>query len=361
MRSEAPLTELVRRHRDLDRLLVDSRTGFVSDWEGSHPYVKSFLGHLSSQVTPEEGRYVFFDEHESVLDAIAAFHRNLENLTIDRSNVVAGPGSSSFLTALSLWLLHKGYDELYYVPPIYYTFHFFLRLLGIRVRPVSGRQPFERGFRMNLPNRRSALLMSDPIWYAGKRLSCATVEAIKDWQLRTDSIVIVDGSFQYMQWDGRRQERTSQLELNQTIRLICPTKALAIPFFRFAYALHPARYHDDFLFIYESIVGGASASDLAFAARSMEVLSGEDGNKLLTNHLREVYEELIADRLIETCVTPECGYFAFAIPQSRLPVTTAMDESYFELKRYPGYFRINLMKASAALSRDTRSEIMQAR
>jgi hypothetical protein len=171
VRSKAPLTELVKRHRDLDRLLVDTRAGFVSDWEGSHPYV-------------------------------------------------AGPGSSSFLTALSLWLLHEGYDELFYVPPIYYTLLFFLRLLRIRVRPVSGKQPFERGFRMNLPKRRSVLLISDPTWYAGTRLSCAAIEVIKNWQLPTDSTVIVDGSFQYMQWDGSRKERTSELEPNQTIRLM---------------------------------------------------------------------------------------------------------------------------------------------
>lgn len=292
---------------------------------------------------------MFFDEQSSLLNAISQFHRSRERLSITRGNIAAGPGSSSFLAAISLWLVGQGFTELFYVPPLYYTFHFFLQLLGIRARPVSGHQAFEPGFTMNLPTRKTALLLTDPIWYAGKRFPADAIARIQKWQQSTDSLVVVDGSFQYMQWDGERYETSSTLDTEHTFRLLCPTKSLAIPFFRFAYVLHPTRFHDDFLFTYESIVGGTNIFDVGFAKRAFEVLLSREGNRPLTDYLSAVYRGLRERRLIKTSVEPECGYFAFAIPQFPLPPSISMDEDYFELKRFPEYLRINLMKAATML------------
>jgi aspartate/methionine/tyrosine aminotransferase len=172
-----------------------------------------------------------------------------------------------------------------------------------------------------------------------------TISAIGEWQRRTGSLVFIDGSFQYMQWDGTRREQTSTLEQELTFRLISPTKSLAIPFFRFAYLLHPSQFHDDFLFLYENIVGGANITDLAFARRSLEVLSKPESNGSLTTVLRDTYEHLVRRGLIRTEIIPECGYFVFALPKVELPGQAAMNQDYFELKNYPGYIRINLMVA----------------
>jgi DNA-binding transcriptional MocR family regulator len=168
---------------------------------------------------------------------------------------------------------------------------------------------------------------------------------IAEWQRRTGSLVFIDGSFQFMQWDVTRRECTSTLEQELTFRLISPTKSLAIPFFRFAYLLHPSQFHDDFLFLYENIIGGANIADLAFARRSLEVLSSANSNRELTMLLKDTFDQLVQSRLIRTRITPDCGYFVFAEPQVELPGQVTMSEDYFELKNYPGYVRINLMIA----------------
>jgi histidinol-phosphate/aromatic aminotransferase/cobyric acid decarboxylase-like protein len=353
MTRKTSLANLIEKHKALDGAIKDDREGFLSDWNGDHPFVERYLGPelLEFKLTkPLPSRYIYFDDEHSVLEAVSALHGKLEGLKVSRQNVAAGPGSSSLLVAFSLWLLQQRYEEVYYVPPLYHTLHYFLRLLGLRLRPVSGKHAFEPGAVLNLPPKRTMLLLCDPVWYAGRSVPAEKMAAIAEWQRRTNSLIFIDGSFQYMQWNGDRREQTAALDPEATFRLICPTKSLAIPFFRFAYLLHPARFHDEFLFLYESIVGGANISDLAFARRSLEVLSAEEGNRALTDFLRETYERLSRERLIQTEIPPECGYFVFAAPEAELLGGVTMDQDYFEQRNYPGYVRINLMVAHNLLS-----------
>lgn len=346
------LTELIDKHRALDVAIKNNREDFLSDWDGGHPFVKEFLGpeFLNPSLTQDlPSRYIYFEDEPSVLEAVRVLHFKLESLDISCRNIAAGPGSSSLLVALSLWLVQQGYKEVYYVPPLYYTFHFFLRMLNIRLRPVSGKQVFESGAALNLPSRKTVLLLCDPVWYAGRRVPLDKIVAIADWQKLTGSLVFVDGSFQFMQWNGTRREHTAMLDSDLTFRLISPTKALAIPFLRFAYLLHPSRFHDDFVFLYESIVGGASICDYHFAQRSLDVLSSERCNRDLTVFLRSTYQQLIEKRLIDTQIAPEAGYFIFAVPKVRLPNQVVMGQDYFELKNYPDHVRVNLLGAAQRL------------
>src|SRR5215212_7494121 len=155
------LTDLIEKHRALDASVKNNREHFLSDWNGDHPFIEHYLGpellHFKLG-KPLPSGYIYFDDEDSVIDAIRTLHLELETLELSRNNVVAGPGSSSLLVACSLWLLQQGFEEVYYAPPLYYTFHYFLRTLGIRLRPVSGRQIFEPGATLNLPLRRTALL-----------------------------------------------------------------------------------------------------------------------------------------------------------------------------------------------------------
>jgi aspartate/methionine/tyrosine aminotransferase len=350
------LLGLIEKHRLLDESICNQRDHFISDWNGAHPFVERFLGPeiaaASSTSGPLRSQYIYFDEQPAVLDAICRLHLKLEGLNLSRENVLAGPGSSSLLVGLSLWLLQQGYTEVFYVPPLYYTLHYFLRLLKIRLRPVSGRHAFEPDSVVNLPSYRSALLLCDPIWYAGRRVPLSTISAIRDWQRKTRSLVLIDGAFQYMRWDGRRNEHSSLLDPELTFRLISPTKSLAIPSFRFAYLLHPKSVHKTLVFLYENIVGGSNAFDLAFAHRALNVLSSDEANTPLTTFLRNTYRCLIHRGLIRTRVTPDCGYFVFGVPTFRLPNQVAMDQDYFELKGYADHVRVNLMLADQTLLRD---------
>jgi len=100
----------------------------------------------------------------------------------------------------------------------------------------------------------------------------------------------------------------------QTFRLVSPSKSLAIPAFRFAYLLHPEEFHEELLFLYENIVGGANSVDLAFARRAMKVLRTKRSNLVLTDYLKSAYSSLVRSGIIKTAITPDCGYFVFGIP-----------------------------------------------
>jgi len=342
------LDALVLKHRLLDNAIETNRDQFLSDWNCDNPLIEQLLGReLSSLIRGGRLRdsYIYFDEDESLLESIRNFHSQAEGLALSHNNIVAGPGSSSFLAAFAIWLRRCGYTDVYYIPPLYHTFYYLLESLDINVTPVATLHAYEAQYSMNLPSHHSVLLMCDPVWYAGRCVPMAQISTIADWQRATRSLVFVDGSFQYMKWSQERSERTAALDPELTFRLVCPAKALAVPFFRFAYLLHPSSTHDDLVFLYESTVGGASASDLAFARRALNVLTASDSiNRLMPDYFRSVYYALVERELIRTTIIPECGYFVFAIPQvpSDLPL---MDQSYFELQGYPGYGRINLMAA----------------
>jgi aspartate/methionine/tyrosine aminotransferase len=344
------LTELIAKHQTLESAIQGGREGFLSDWNGGHPFVTRFLGagFAESILESDLSEYIYFDDQQDVISAICRFHRLAEGLSLAPANVLAGPGSSSILVALSLWLLQTGVEEVFYIPPLYYTFHFFLKSLKIRLRPVTGHHCFEDACVLNLPPRKAALLMTDPIWYAGRRLTAGQVETVAKWQKKTGSFVLVDGSFQYMQWAATRHEYTSALLLDRTFRLISPTKSLAIPAFRFAYLIHPAEVHARLLFLYESIVGGANASDLSFARRALHLLCSQGCNRLLTEFLESTYSQLIENKIIGEAVRPDCGYFAFAIPNKAAQDRSSnavMTQDYFELRGYPNCIRLNLMTA----------------
>lgn len=351
MRPSAPIVAFIERHRTLDGAVASAKGDFISDWNGSHPFVKDFLSGaglkpVSQHFGPELSKYTYFDDTQDIADAIRHLHSKYDGLSLKRANIIAGAGSSPILAAFAFWLIQNGYEEICYVPPLYYTFHYLLRTLSIRARPVSGKHLFEAGAALNLPSRRSVLLITDPIWFAGRRLTEAQIDAIAAWQSKTGSLVFVDGSFQFTQWDGTRKEFSARFDQDLTFRVICPAKSLAIPAFRFAYLLLPAKYHSDFLFLYESMVGASNFTDLRFARRALAVLTSKLSNRPLTGFFSDTYHRLVRANLIVGDITPDSGYFAFVLPTKLLPVTVRMTQEYFELKRHPCHVRINLMVAA---------------
>jgi len=357
------LAALIRRHRLLDVVIEHHRDQFLSDWNCNNPFFNKILGSKLLDLVPRRlasgGDYVYFDEEHSILEGIRDFHLKREKIDFSRCNVMAGPGSSSFLAAFSLWLRQSGYTDIYYLPPLYHTIHFLLDIVDMRVIPVSQKHAFEMDCVLSLPSHSTVLLLCDPIWYAGKPLPQKQVDIIAEWQRATRSIVFVDGSFQYMKWGGLRSEGTAVFDPELTFRLVCPAKTLAVPFFRFAYLLHPAAAHAELLFLYESIVGGASAADLAFAYRALEVLGSDADCQIMPNFFCEVFYRLIKRGLIRTKIIPECGYFVFAAPAGGPSSEMVMDQSYFELEGYPDYHRINLMSARRIYLYDEYSDTNQ--
>jgi len=344
---EISITELVNRHRALDLVLATGRDSFLSEWNCEHPFVKEFLGPTLAGILPDvkAGDYIYLDERPAVMQAVLNFHQKHESPDLGPTNVLAGAGSSSLLAAFILWLVRQGVRRVHYLPPIYHTLHYFFKLLNIDAIPVSDKHAFEIGFEMTLPKDTSILLFSDPIWYAGKQVPAETVAAIALWQERTGSLVFVDGSFQYLSWNDKSYEHTASLSKELTFRMICPTKALAVHSFRFSYLLHPSPFHDDLTFLYESMVGSVAGGNLAFAKRALQVLSSERSNRPLAKFLGDTFEQLNARGFLRTEITPDCGYYVFAVPLKTVRNQVAMGQDYFELAGYPNHVRINLMAA----------------
>lgn len=341
------ISELIERHYSLDKALIEGRHSFLSEWNGDHPFVDEFLGPMLAGILPEvkRGEYIYLDERPAITQAAVEFHQKHESLDLSRANVLAGAGSSSLLAAFVLWLVKRAVRKVYYLPPIYHTLHFFFQLLGIEAIPVSRKQAFQLNFEMRLPEQSSILFLSDPIWYAGKRLPSETTTAIGQWQERTNSLVFIDGSFQYLNWSSNSREETAFLNKELTFRLICPTKALAVHSFRFSYLLHPSRFHTDLTFLYENLVGSVAGGNLAFGSRALQLLTTERRNRPLAEFLRETFEQLCMLGVLKTEIRPDCGYYVFAVPLKPVPNQVAMGQEYFELADYPDHVRVNLMAA----------------
>lgn len=341
-----PISELIDQHRALDDALTRGRNSFLSEWNCNHPFVNEFLGPLAgilAGVNP--GDYIYLDERPLIANAVVDFHKTHERVEYIPRNVLAGAGSSSLLAAFILWLVKQDIRRVYYVPPIYHTLHYFFRLLNVEATPVSHKHAFEPGFELKLPDGSSVLFVSDPIWYAGRQLPAEAFNCIQSWQDRTESLVFVDGSFQYLNWYDRAPENTASLNKDLTFRLICPTKALAIHSFRFSYLLHPSRFHSDLTFLYENLIGSVAAGNLAFGSRALEVLSTERNNRPLAVFLRDTFDALTTRGILKTDITPDCGYYVFAVPLEPLRDQVAMGPKYFELAGYSDHVRINLMVA----------------
>ena len=344
--ADCHLSELITLHHRLDTEVEHDPTAFISDWNGTHPFVDQYLGRLNREALVLPGRYSFFNEEHGLINKIKSFHlKRDQSAELHENQIIGGEGSSSLLAAFSLWLCQRGIQEVIYIPPLYYALHFMLKLLRIRARPISGKHLFDPRARLALPTKMAVLLLCDPIWYAGRQVPMSYMREIQDWQSATDSLVFVDGSFQYMSWQPNKPEHSSHLDPNLTFRLICPTKSLAIPSYRFAYVILPRRFYQQFVFICECFSGSAALSNIHFAYRAMDVLNSKRGNGRLTSYLAGLYEHLISDGLIRTEIKPECGYFAFGIPTGLSFKPIVMTQDYFEQKRYPGYARINLMVA----------------
>jgi aspartate/methionine/tyrosine aminotransferase len=204
---------------------------------------------------------------------------------------------------------------------------------------------------MHLPDKKSVLVVCDPIWYSGTILPEEVVDELCLWQKKTGSIVFVDGSFQYMRWGGIHRELTSKLDYELTFRLICPTKALAIHGFRFSYLIMPQNYRDAIRYIFANTHGPTTAHNLRFAKCAMSLLTNGDSNRQLLRYIEKTYHKLVDMGYITTNIEPNSGYFMFAkllIPEPKNIRHLVMDGVFFEQERYPDYVRINLLAPDVA-------------
>jgi histidinol-phosphate/aromatic aminotransferase/cobyric acid decarboxylase-like protein len=342
---------VLRRHAELEADRDDGEGGrFLSGWQCVNPWANEIRARIDAQLSSINAtEYLYFDRDANVSSQIREFHSLTDQIGPDA--IFCGAGSTALIFLFCVWLRQQSINEVFYLPPLYFTTHFALKLFDIRARPVSGRQAFEPDFSLNLPESESVLLVCDPVWYAGVPLDETVIETVCDWQRRTGSFVFVDGSFQYARWSGQRAEPTARLAIGRTVRLVCPTKNLATHGYRFAYALLPSRLRSSFAEAYSNIYGSCSVEDIAFARVAIsEMIDGRITRQLMAL-VSERHRSLRARGRITAPWQPGSGYFVFERLADGIESASAplMDGSFFEQKRFPAYRRINLLSPSVNL------------
>lgn len=339
------LTELHKKFEELDlRTEAFPKSHFLSTWNGKHPYVQSYLAELGDFFTafsPED--YSILEDDLDLKVNLRSMHLEFgENISQETEFFLAG-GATPLISALCFWIREKGDSMVHYVAPLHFTFGYAFKTAKIRPIRINPFPLFEPGAELSLPSQKSVLILTDPIWFAGKLLSSTQMDQLKTWQENTGSYVIVDGTFQYMRWDGIYRELSSELLPHLTLRIVCPTKSLGINGFRFAYLLLPARNLDSFALVFHHLHGAASLSTLLFAHVAVKQLSKSERNHKMIAWTRSNFEHLRSGQWLEEYIEPEAGYFLFARTKLDLDQYAVMDQSFFELAGYPGYIRLNLM------------------
>ena len=323
---------------------------FLSGWQCDNPFIDELLAAVRSLTASiDYRRYAYFDDDEGLVDAIKDLHKGLDSRAPEQ--VLCGSGATALLFAFATYLRRRNVTSVYYVPPMYFTLHAALDRYGIKAIPVSAAQPYEPSFSLDLPTEQGAvLILTDPIWYAGKSVPLDAIVEIAAWQERTESVIFVDGSLQYMSWNGGACEHTALLDPAATFRLVCPSKQLSIHGYRFAYVLGPSLSNDDLAWTYANINGPASADSIAFAHLAIPAIARGDIRRQTAAFVSERHQRLRERKIIESTIAPDCGYFVFEKVNAPLPPQyTIVDGRYFEQANYPGYMKVNLLSPSINL------------
>ncbi len=346
----AYVDSLLNLHRVLEVEHDDGDKGnFLFGWQCHNPFATDLLAATRERSTAlNHTQYSYLEEDRALVTKIRHAHAALDEKPPD--DVFCGAGATALLVSLAAHLRMKGIEEVFFIPPIYFSMHFALRLLRIRARPISARHAFEPEFSMNLPNRETVLLLTDPIWYVGLPVPTPIVDDIARWQKRTGSLIIIDGSFQYMPWNGLVREDAAKLEPSLTARIVSPSKFLCVAGYRFAYLLMPAAWRSDFSHTYTNIYASAAADTIAFAHEAIAATTARTITNNLMGLAQRRHKALREAGKIHSTLQASCGYFVFEKVDVDLPSNyVRMGGEYFDQPRFPGYNRINLLSPSFGL------------
>lgn len=337
---------ILSTHDDLDEVIRNPNGRvFISEWNCENPFIDEYMGSLNTIHIPRrrEGEYVYFKDDYYLSSLISTFHRKQGEREPEHNELLPGAGSTPLIASFCMWLVQNKIDTFYYIPPLYYTFYYYSELFSINARPVSSMHAFDEDFKFRLPEKKSVLILCDPIWFSGIAINKNIIDEIKEWQKRTGSIVFIDGSFQYCRWTEPHIEHTASLDPSLTFRLVCPTKALAIHGYRFSYLLLPKPERDNFIYLYENMTGATVFRNLLFSHQAMMTLLNDRSNHKLYEEVNRRFDALKATNSIVPLGKPDCGYFIFAKVAKEVEPFIGMNGSYFDLKGYSQYTRVNLI------------------
>jgi len=336
-------------HRELDqRYRTEKRKAFVSGWQTAHPFSATYLPPHALRVTEERMlRYSFLSDDSELQEKIVAFHKGRGEGGYDPVQAFASAGSSPLILAQFLLLKARGMREAYFIPPIYYTYYYFAKNLGIRLKPATSHSLHQDGLHLQLPRTSTALFITDPIWIMGARVDAAYWKTIRCWQFETNSLVFVDGTFQYFGWEGNGScpEASANLDRELTFRLVCPTKSLALHGARLAYLLLPKAFREDIRYACSNTIGATSAFESVCAHQLLEVLTSPSSNSALIEYVKERYATLRASGAFSDVASePNSTYYVLVRLNPEIEEhCLCMHQRFFGLTEFDGFVRYNLL------------------
>jgi histidinol-phosphate/aromatic aminotransferase/cobyric acid decarboxylase-like protein len=173
----------------------------------------------------------------------------------------------------------------------------------------------------------------------------AVIRVIREWQDRTESLVVVDGTFQYLGW-AYRAEQSAQLNPDLTVRLVCPTKALSLNAFRFSYLIVPRHLYAECAVAQDLYHGTTSLTDHLFARAAIDALTVAAHAPML-KEAEFAFQQLARSPRVADVVVPTGGYFAFVRPTFDIGELAAMGPEHFDMSGFDGWVRVNLMNPQA--------------
>lgn len=340
--------KLLKLHREIDLYVRNTSLAFISGWSTAHPVRYELLYSDDSLKTFADFNksYNFMDDDSLLKEKVRSFHERIEGNVSDETEIFTGAGSSPLISSLMVLLSQMRVRELFYVSPIYHVYYYLAQTLGIRMKNCGENVPeiSEEFLIQKLPDRKIVLLITDPSWVFGKSLSKEFWLAVKNWQIRTGSIVIVDGTFQYTKWQKMTREFSSLLIPEQTFRLVCPTKSLCIHGVRFAYLILPKKHFEPLGYAYCKLVAATSIYDIRIAHLLIDQLCSEENNRKLTSFIAERYNQITESGLLsEAVVTPDSTYYVFGKFNLDLAKVVFMNNKYFELNFPDEFIRVNIL------------------
>jgi aspartate/methionine/tyrosine aminotransferase len=353
--------EVLRAHREIDLIARDGTIPFISGWSTSHSVKYEHIADNSNNSSLADcvHDYNFMSDDEILKQKICKFHANVDGVNLSSDNIFLGAGSSPLLSSIMFILSEANTPEIHYIKPVYHAYYYLARVLGLKMTGIgdSLHENHEEDILDNLPCGNSVLLITDPSWISGRALSQSFWDQVAAWQRSTESLVIVDGTFQYTKWSGMTAEAASCLDMERTIRLVCPTKSLCVHGLRFSYLILPSALREDLGWAYCKLVAATSSADIKTAHLLMDQLGGGANNRALTAHIRERYENLTASGVIQDVISPpDCTYYVFGKPGFDTQGMIVMGGHHFEIPSPRDWIRINLLSSqlvavSTAMSR----------
>lgn len=342
------ITLALTSNHELETKYGDGDEGnFLSGWQCENPYADEFIKRVREKDSETNAiKYNYMEMDEELSCSISEFHRKIDG-DCESFSFPSPCGSTSIIFSYCAHMARNGVKEIYYLPPIYFSMHFALKLFGIRARPISGVHAYEKQFSLNLPKKKTVLAFVDPIWFTGQKVPASFIQDIAQWQQETGSSIFVDGSFQYMPWEGERHEESSRFDPSLTMRMVCPTKIMAIHGYRFSYALMPKSDRVEFTNTFTNIYASSTASNLAFAREAVHEMEAGTITQSIIQLAKNRFSLLTEKEGLQTELTPNSGYFTFAKVTAPLPPGyKLMTQEFFEQRRFPEYAKVNLISPS---------------